>query len=94
MEMTDQVLEIARSARSFSSGYFDDPERFNQLLQYCRDFFKRDIKIKIVDNNHSSHKAKETPGNRRPDPEKSKHADLSPPVRDILDIFEGEIKDG
>jgi len=93
MKLTDQVLEIARSARSFSSGYFDDPERFNQLLKYCRDFFKRDMRIKIIGNDHPPLKAKEPPGNRRPDSEKSKHADLSPPVRDILDIFEGEIKD-
>ena len=83
IKLTEKIIEIARSSQSFSSTYFDDPERYKQLEGYCRDFFKTDIRVKIVNNN-------------QPKPSKNaasqaKHLELPPPVQEIVHMFQGEI---
>jgi len=92
IKLEEDTLEIARSDQSFSSTYFDTSERHDELSGYCRDFFGRDIRVKIVDNDRSKPK-------KRLPPEKgrdlsSTYADLSPPVQDILQMFQGEIREG
>jgi DNA polymerase-3 subunit gamma/tau len=84
--LTEKTLEIAKGNQSFSSSYFDDPEKYDQLSAYCRDFFKRTIHVKIVNNNQPLSQEKETA--------QRKYSDLPPPVQDILHIFQGEIKEG
>jgi len=86
-------LEIARCSNSFSSKYLDDPARLDKLIRYCREFFKREMKIKISAHQANSQKKidiadEETSGSGR-----QKHADLPPPVQDILNIFQGEVKE-
>ncbi|MBW1704871.1 MAG: DNA polymerase III subunit gamma/tau [Deltaproteobacteria bacterium] len=84
IKLNEKIIEIARSSQSFSSTYFDDPERYKELEDYCRDFFKTDIRVKIVNNN-------------QPKPSKSSasqakdHSDLPPPVQEIVHMFQGEI---
>ncbi|MEA2039936.1 MAG: DNA polymerase III subunit gamma/tau [Thermodesulfobacteriota bacterium] len=86
LNLAEKSLEIAKANHSFSSSYFDDPETFGKLAEYCRDFFQRDIKIKIVASNQPVSEKKISPKKERPD--------LPLPVQDIMDIFQGEIKEG
>ena len=93
VKMTDKTLEIARSNKSFAAGYFDDKERYDQLSKYCSDFFKRPMRLKIVENNITQPSTDKPPRPVSPVTETKKHQDLSPPVQDILEMFQGEIKE-
>ena len=84
VNLTSDTLEIARGNSSFSSSYLDEPERLNKLADYCQKFFKRDIKIKIVDNRQDN--------NKKMDLSKEEKPDLPRPVQDVLQIFQGKIK--
>jgi DNA polymerase-3 subunit gamma/tau len=87
LRLTEKTLEIAKGNRSFSSSFFDDPERHDKLSKYCRDFFQRNMLVKIVDNNtHASPQQKRSSGKR--------HLDLSPPIKDIVHMFQGEVEEG
>ena len=94
LKLTEKTLEIAKGEQSFSSGFFDDKERHEQLSSYCRDFFQRDILIKIVANSRPQSQKKLSSTMNHPEPEAAKNADLPPPVQDILHMFQGEIKKG
>jgi DNA polymerase-3 subunit gamma/tau len=89
--LTDKTVEISKDKRSFSSTYFDDKERFNLLSEYCREFFQRAIRIAIVDNNHTQ--PKEEIASKVSQPETAKHPDLPQPVQDVINMFEGEIRE-
>lgn len=94
LSLTEDTLEIAGGNRSFSAGFFEDKERYDQLSHYCRDFFERNIRINIVVNNKSP-SPKELPSDVNPPVvPPTRHSDFSPPVQDILDLFQGEIKSG
>ena len=84
VNLTSDTLEIARGNSSFSSSYLDEPERLNNLADYCQKFFKRDIKIKILDNKQNN--------NKKMDLSKEEKPDLPRPVQDVLQIFQGKIK--
>jgi DNA polymerase-3 subunit gamma/tau len=89
LSLTEDTLEIARGNNSFSSSYLDEQERLNKFVGYCQIFFKRDLKIKIVDNRENNNeKSREE---KLPSTEK-KYSDLPRPVQDILQVFQGEIK--
>ncbi|MDY7034783.1 MAG: DNA polymerase III subunit gamma/tau [Thermodesulfobacteriota bacterium] len=93
LNLSADTIELIRGANSFSSAYLDEPERLENLAGYCRDFFKRDIKIKIKDNKkNNSEKANPTEENKSNAGGKS-FSDLPPPVQDILHFFQGEIKE-
>ena len=91
--LTEKTLEIIKSRQAFSSTYFDDTERYNQLSEYCRDFFQRDIKIKLVNNNQPSLQTERPAREESSVSETTKFSGLSQPVQDILDVFHGEIKE-
>ena len=80
---TGNALDIAKGENSFSSSFLDEPERLNKLVDLCREFFGREMKINIVLNG----------SNGKPKTEK-KCSDLPRPVQDVLDIFQGEVKEG
>jgi DNA polymerase-3 subunit gamma/tau len=94
LNLTEETLEIAKGNQSFSASFFDDNDRYAQLSSFCRDFFKRDIRIKILANNNiaSEKKANAMAGPSEADAEKTE--DLPQPVQDILKMFHGEIKKG
>jgi DNA polymerase-3 subunit gamma/tau len=89
LELSEQTLEIAKSNQPFSSTYFDDKERYEQLVGLCRDFFQRDIQIKILGNN----KAPKDPVSKGKTAETAskRESNLPGPVQDILHMFQGEI---
>ena len=88
-----KTLEIARSNQSFSASYFDDKDRHEQLSAFCREFFKKDVRVNIVTQNRPQSKKKKISGSKpRHRPESAGHSDLPGPVQDIIQVFQGEIK--
>jgi hypothetical protein len=81
--LTSNSIEIVRGKSYFASVYLDDEERLNRLLSYCREFFKRDIKIKVLG---------ERAGNSNDKTAVDDHSNLARPVQEVLEVFEGEIK--
>ncbi|MGD2124904.1 MAG: DNA polymerase III subunit gamma/tau [Desulfobacteraceae bacterium] len=94
LDATADTLHIGKGGNAFSSTYLDEPVRYERLAGYCREFFKRDVKIKIVDTGPEQENGEETDprGEEKSSPEEKTYATLPQPVQDVLDIFEGEIK--
>ena len=90
---THDTVEISRGDSSFSSTYLDDSERFDRLAGYCRDFFKRAVKIKLVGAVPKSTEKNAVPNKAQPAPLTKKRTDLPPPVQSVLEIFQGEVKE-
>ena len=92
LNLSDDTLELGRGGNSFSTGFFDEPERKEKLDAYCKDFYNRDIKVKIVQH----HKKKITkPGlANKPasGPKKKNRSPLPSHVQEVLEIFQGEVK--
>ncbi|HJX34869.1 MAG TPA: DNA polymerase III subunit gamma/tau [Desulfatiglandales bacterium] len=74
-------IEIARGESPFSSVYLDDTENLNKFLGYCREFFKREIRIRMIGNKVKADIHKD-----------NIPSDLPSPVRDVIQVFEGQIK--
>ena len=87
LHTSGNTIEIAKGGSPFSSAYLDEPERLQKLVEFCRDFFKRDVQIKIA-----LQKAK-TEGEHKPSQAETKRPDLPPPVQDVLDIFQGTVRE-
>ncbi|MBW1901339.1 MAG: DNA polymerase III subunit gamma/tau [Deltaproteobacteria bacterium] len=92
LDLAGETLEIAKGNQSFSASYFDDKDRYEQLSSFCRDFFQRDIRIKILSSNNRVPKKKPTPKVTPAEADVAGNTDLPSPVRDILNVFQGEIK--
>ncbi len=92
LDLAGETLEIAKGNQSFSASYFDDKDRYEQLSSFCRDFFHRDIRIKILSSNNRVPKKKSTPKMTPAEADVAGNTDLPSPVRDILNVFQGEIK--
>ena len=93
LKLTPETLEIARGGNPFSSAYLDEPERLNKFIGYCREFFKRDLEIKINGDRKNDTRQRDLSGRDNSAPMKKKDADHPQPVQDVLRIFSGEIKE-
>jgi hypothetical protein len=93
-KLTEKTMEIAKGSQSFSSNYFEDMDRYNELTHYCRDFFGRNIKVRIIGNSEVLPKTKSPADAEQRKPEAKSRSDLPPPVQDILHMFQGEIIGG
>ena len=92
LEMNTETLKIAKSDQSFSASFFDDKDRYAQLSSFCRDFFKRDIRINIVSGNRQASKKKSTSDEKQQKVSKAENrSDLPQHVQDIIHMFQGEI---
>jgi DNA polymerase-3 subunit gamma/tau len=87
LHASGDTIEIGKGGSQFSSTYLDEPERLQKLTASCRDFFKRDVQIKIA-----LQKEQEKMKDKPPQAE-SKRPDLPPPVQDVLDIFQGTVRE-
>jgi len=94
LSLDEKVLKISKGNQSFSSKYFDDQERYNQISGYCRDFFKSDIKIKIVVNNQPHSETWKEPVKKKQYLRHKTDKNLPPPVRDIIQMFQGKLLEG
>ncbi len=79
------AVEIGKGKSTFSSTYFDEPERYRKLGELCRLFFKKDLQIRLVPYRQEE---------KQPEPGRTetKRDPIPPPVQDVLDIFQGEVK--
>ena len=94
LSLTEKKLEIRGNNQAFSSAYFDDPARLKQLEKYCRDFFGRPLRVEIKKNNGSKVRNDTTISNEQLPQMTSDRENLSETVKNILDMFEGEIRAG
>ena len=86
----DQV-EISGEKHSFSSTYFDDKDRYNQLAGFCSGFFGRNIQVKISFRDEPpALRSTSTAGNPA-EADKTGMEHLPPPVQDVLKLFQGKI---
>jgi len=92
LNLAGDTLELVKGSNSFSSSYLDEQERLDKLISYCRDFFERDIKIRIVANRENNQKETALPEKEKSNSSAKEYADLPPPVQDILETFQGKIK--
>lgn len=90
--LSGQTLEITRGSSPFASSYLDEPDRLNKFIEYCREFFKRDVKIRITDDKKANEIGREALPREAPQTMKKRHSDLPQPVQEILQVFQGEIK--
>jgi DNA polymerase-3 subunit gamma/tau len=73
-------MELSCGKGSFTAGYFDDPERFEQLAAYAHEFFHSNFKVVFTKQNNAIEREKGIKEDQIPEQ-----------VTDILDIFEGNI---
>ncbi|MBW2284255.1 MAG: DNA polymerase III subunit gamma/tau [Deltaproteobacteria bacterium] len=86
-----ETLEIARGDQPFSSTYFDDKERHGRLTDYCRDYFGKDIQLKIVDGKPGQPK-KGAPKTAPAEPVETENSELPHQVQELIQTFQGEIR--
>jgi DNA polymerase-3 subunit gamma/tau len=90
--LSDDVIEISRGASAFSSSYLDEPERLAKLAEYCQEFFGREIKIKIVAKSAAAEPEGGEAEEPKPTEVEQNPIEAAPPVRNVLEVFEGQIK--
>jgi DNA polymerase III subunit gamma/tau len=88
---TSGVIELLRGESAFSSVYLDDEERIEKLTNYCSDFFKKDMKIKVMGNAAPS-RGEQAGRTKKEEPKARQYVEMPKQVQDVLDIFKGEIK--
>jgi DNA polymerase-3 subunit gamma/tau len=91
---TSETIDIARGSQSFSAAYFEDKEHYARLSDYCRDFFHKDIRIKQIDHNESAVREGSASEAKDRHDKRAKYSDLPEPVQDILEMFQGEVREG
>ncbi len=92
--LTENTLEIIKSNQPFSSAYFDEKGRRDQLLDFCREFFKKDIFLKVLENNNAPSTAKGSFRTGVSESKVSEPSGLPSTVQDILNVFQGKIEGG
>ena len=63
-----------------------------KLSQFCRDFLKRDVKIKILEPIKNGGTDTNVPVEKKTDQNPIKNKELPKQVQDIIQVFKGEIK--
>ena len=91
LSLSGDSLELRKPAKSFSAAYFDDAEKLDQLQSYCREFFKREIRINLLGSTKSQEPKKQFSPPRKETSDRRPKKDLPPPVQDIIDVFKGEL---
>jgi len=92
-DATEETLEIGRGATAFSAAYLDEPERFDKFLSFCRLFFNRELKIKIVDSPPADKEKRDLKRKAKTGAEGNKtQSSLPESVRNVLETFQGELK--
>jgi len=91
LKLTGETLEIESGNQSFSSKYFEDKDRYNQLISYCREFFRKDLQVKIIVNHHAPPHTQKKPQKKVPRREAAKVSKLPQTAQEILNLFDGQI---
>ncbi len=88
--MTENSLELQPKNGSFAVSYFNDKECYQRLCNYCKDFFRHDIKPEIVLPN-SSQNTRQT-DIRDQDAARYKAHKYPDAVQQIITMFDGDIE--
>ncbi|MBW2066409.1 MAG: DNA polymerase III subunit gamma/tau [Deltaproteobacteria bacterium] len=91
VSLGEDVLEMSKGKNSFSSSYFEDADRLAKLSAYCKEFFGRDIKIKVLEESGGEKGARAFPDPAPRKEETPEQESLPQHVSDVLDIFQGQI---
>jgi DNA polymerase-3 subunit gamma/tau len=87
------TLELGAENQSFSSRYFEDPEKQRRLKKLCGTFFNKEIRIEFKNHHRAQLVAPRREQAARVRSRPVRYSDLPQPVQDVLQIFEGEIKE-
>ena len=94
-KLTDDLMEIENGNHKFSSGYFEEQEKLDQLAGYCRTFFQRDIRVRIKVKPQEPNLEKESVSKKKKNISAAESVELPSEVRDVaqnvLDLFEGKL---
>ncbi len=94
-KLTEDLLEIENGNHKFSSGYFEEQEKLDQLAGYCRTFFQRDIRVRIKVKLQESNLEENSVSSEKKNTSTTESDELPPEVRDVaqnvLDLFEGKL---
>ncbi|MFP4036655.1 MAG: DNA polymerase III subunit gamma/tau [Desulfobacteraceae bacterium] len=94
VESDHENLKIERGGSYFASSYLDDQERLAKLNEYCEEYFGRPITVKVVGEAKRPSQGESAPkaGGRRQE-KKKRTRDLPPPVQEVLQVFQGEVRE-
>jgi hypothetical protein len=92
VQFTGETLEIARGEQTFSSTYFDDPEKMKQLMAHCREFYERDLTIKILTTAPARAEGTMTPKASSCKLAHDTQSDFPLPVQEVLQVFQGRVE--
>ncbi|WP_051185020.1 DNA polymerase III subunit gamma/tau [Desulfatiglans anilini] len=87
----EHEVELVKSRQPFTASYFEDADHVGQLSDHMEAFFRRRLKIRIIDSPDRVLKP-DSPPPRSESSSRKRYAHVSPPVQDILNIFEGRIE--
>ncbi|MBW2708486.1 MAG: DNA polymerase III subunit gamma/tau [Deltaproteobacteria bacterium] len=94
-KLTEDLLEIENGNHKFSSGYFEEQEKLDQLTAHCRTFFERDIRVKIKVKPQESNPEVDSVSGEKKNTRAAESVELPPEVGDVaqnvLDLFEGKL---
>ena len=91
--VADNTLEITKAGNSFTSAYLDEPENIEKLKGFCIDFFGPETKIKIVEGAPEKQEPVKPSETRPSENVKTNSEEFPRPVQDILEMFQGKIKE-
>jgi DNA polymerase-3 subunit gamma/tau len=87
------TLEIERGANPFSASYLDDQERMDRLTELAREFFERPVRVRVSGERKPPAKKAAADAPQAPGRDPSARGDLPRPVQDVLQIFQGEVRE-
>jgi len=91
LKFTGNRLEIESGNESFSSRYFDDPDRYDQLIDYCREFFQKDMQLKLSSRPQAPGPLKRQSKEKIFKRQATQGSGLSKTAQDVLNLFDGQI---
>ncbi len=91
LKLTGETLEIEGKNEAFSSRYFDDPDRYDQLIDYCREFFQKDIQVKISVRHKALDRSKRESNGKVFKRQATRDSGLPKTAQDVLNLFDGQI---
>jgi DNA polymerase-3 subunit gamma/tau len=93
LTLTPDVLEIEGQSESFSSRYFDDSERYDQLTAHCQEFFGRELKVTIRGRGRPSSfgHSKKKPATKVVKAQDPQNTPIPRAAQEVLSLFDGHI---
>ena len=91
--LQNDVLEVERGRNPFSASYLDDPERLARFTQWAGEFFGPAVRVRIKGDRNPPAKPPGEENSKTGPSEPPVRQDLPQPVQDVLQIFQGELRE-